>query len=161
MLKSKILLSISILFIFVLACSIGLPAPASPGGGNPSNIATSVAATLQAKGQAPLGGAPSTAPPPQNPTRPPPTIAFTSTPSVPMISVSVDTHCRSGPGQGYESLGALTVGKKAEVVGKRTSHEYWIIKNPDKNGECWLWGYYATVTGDTSGLPEYSIPPVP
>jgi len=53
------------------------------------------------------------------------------------------------------------VGEQAEVVGRSTDGEYWIIKNPDRAGECWLWGYYASVVGSTAGLPIYTPPPTP
>jgi hypothetical protein len=90
------------------------------------------------------------------------TITLTPTPSVPMASVSQNTNCRTGPGANYDLSGALTIGDSAEVVGKSTSTGYWIIKTPgNAAATCWLWGQYATVTGDVSGLPEYNIPPSP
>ena len=82
-----------------------------------------------------------------------PTITLTSTLEVPMASVSHSTNCRTGPDKIYDKNGVLMVGEQAEVVGQTTNGGYWIIKNPDQAGECWLWGYYATVTGPTSGLP--------
>jgi hypothetical protein len=47
------------------------------------------------------------------------------------------------------------------VVGRGEFGNYWIIKNPDGSGECWLWGNYATVTGPTDGLQEYASPATP
>jgi hypothetical protein len=90
-----------------------------------------------------------------------PTITPTFTPGVPMATVSVNTNCRTGPGIVYDLIGALLVGEQAVVVGKFTSGNYWIINNPDSSGTCWLWGQYATVTGNTAGLPEYTQPPTP
>jgi hypothetical protein len=59
----------------------------------------------------------------------------------------------------YTYLGALLVGESAEVVGRNTEWTYWVIRNPDKSGgTCWLWGQYATLSGDTSGVPVYSTP---
>lgn len=92
---------------------------------------------------------------------PSPTITLTPTPDKPMVSVSVDTNCRTGPGQPYDIIGALLVGEQAEVVGAATSGGYWIIKNPDRAGECWLWGNYAAVVGQTMGLPKLTPPPTP
>ncbi len=77
------------------------------------------------------------------------------------VNVSVDTNCRSGPGKVYEYLGVLLVGESAEVIGKKTSYNYWIIDNPTTDEECWLWGKYANVEGDTSTLEEYALPPTP
>jgi hypothetical protein len=54
------------------------------------------------------------------------------------------------------------VGQTAEVVGKNSSTNYWIIKIPgNASGTCWLWGQYATVSGDTSALAEATVPPTP
>ena len=90
-----------------------------------------------------------------------PTISITTTPTVPIVSVSVNTNCRTGPGTVYDLIGALLVGERAVVVGKYTARNYWIINNPDRSGTCWLWGEYATVLGNTAGLPEYASPPTP
>ncbi|MBI4730968.1 MAG: hypothetical protein HY781_02375 [Chloroflexi bacterium] len=86
---------------------------------------------------------------------------FTFTPEVPMVSVSVETNCRTGPGEPYDIVGVLHVGETAEVVGRAPYGGSWIIKNPDGAGTCWLWDYYATVTGNTQGLPVADIPPTP
>ena len=90
-----------------------------------------------------------------------PTITPTFTPSVPMARVSENTNCRTGPGVIYDLVGALLVGEQAVVVGKFSAGNYWIINNPDAAGTCWIWGQYATVTGNTAGLPEYTPPPTP
>ncbi len=95
------------------------------------------------------------------PIPPTPTVTLTPTPSVPMVSVSVNTNCRTGPGQAYDIIGALMIGEQAEVVAGAVGGGYWIIKNPDRSGECWLWANYATVVGETGGLPMYTPPPTP
>ena len=61
----------------------------------------------------------------------------------------------------YNNTGVLQVGEQAEVVGRSGDWEYWIIKNPDQSGECWLWFYYATVVGSKDELPVYTPPPLP
>jgi len=90
-----------------------------------------------------------------------PTVTQTLTPEVPMVSVSVNTNCRSGPDKIYDIVGALLVGEQAEVVGKFADGTYWVIKNPDGVGECWLWGFYANVVGPIDGLRTYDQPPTP
>jgi hypothetical protein len=90
---------------------------------------------------------------------PSPTLTITQTLSVPMVSVSQETNCRSGPGDPYAILGTLPAGVKAEVVA-RTDYNDWIIKLPSNPAiTCWLWGQYATITGDTTTLPK--VTPVP
>ncbi|MCX6039205.1 MAG: hypothetical protein NTW99_15240 [Chloroflexi bacterium] len=91
-----------------------------------------------------------------------PTPTFTLTPEVPMVSVSVQTNCRSGPGPAYDILGLVNVGQNAEVVGRNASSDTWVIKLPSNPAiTCWLWGYYATVVGNTAGLPIVTPPPTP
>ncbi|MBL8050610.1 MAG: hypothetical protein JNM46_05255 [Anaerolineales bacterium] len=83
------------------------------------------------------------------------------TPSVPTVSVSTNTNCRTGPGLVYDLLGGLNVGQTAEIVGKNSSTGYWIIKLPNSATICWLFPQYATVSGNTANLPEYPVPPTP
>ena len=91
-----------------------------------------------------------------------PSPVFTATSVVPQISVSVATNCRVGPGRVYDRVGGLLVGQVAEVVGRNASSNYWYIRNPSRSGGfCWLWGEYATVTGNVSALPVVTPPPTP
>ncbi len=91
-----------------------------------------------------------------------PTATFTNTPGTAIVTVSVETNCRAGPGTPYDALAVLPVGPSAEVIGKYTPSNYWIIHPPSNPSiTCWLWGEYATVTGDTSGLQSYTPPPTP
>jgi hypothetical protein len=87
---------------------------------------------------------------------------FTSTSMLPLISVSVATNCRAGPGIVYDRVGALLVGEVAEVLGRNDTANYWYIRNPNQsNGFCWLWGEYATLTGNFAALPVFTPPPTP
>jgi hypothetical protein len=91
-----------------------------------------------------------------------PTPSSTPTPAVPLISVSVPTNCRSGPGKVYDYRGALLVGEITEVVARDATGNYWYVRNPDSAGNfCWLWGNYATISGNISVLPIYTPPPTP
>lgn len=90
------------------------------------------------------------------------TPTFTLTPLIPLISVSVPTNCRNGPGKVYEWVGALLVGEIAEVYGRDPTNNYWYIPNPDSGSEfCWVWGEYATLTGPILLLPVFTPPPTP
>ncbi|MBI3151693.1 MAG: hypothetical protein HYZ21_06145 [Chloroflexi bacterium] len=150
MFKSRPLLLLSVLLIIALtACNL----PSGDGTSTP-DLALTVTA------QATLLQFTST---PEFTSTPGPsaTPGFTSTPTVPEVTVSTNTNCRTGPGTQYDLIGGLNVGQTAIVVGKNSSTNYWIINNPGKSGTCWLWGEYATVSGNTAGLTEYSIPPTP
>ncbi|MBC8335747.1 MAG: hypothetical protein ISR59_04395 [Anaerolineales bacterium] len=165
--KKQILFVFSLILATTLACILeggsNLAPPALP---TNDVIATAVEMTLRASGQFQPPPAPLPSPLPEATLPPPtavftPTVTLTPTPAIPMVSVSLDTNCRTGPGKIYDYLGALLVGEKAEIVGKNTTSNYWIIKNPDASGNCWLWGFYATVEGNTSNLPEIAVPPTP
>lgn len=172
MLKLKpILLSVIVLLIASLACSL----PGTPTQ-EPNILGTAVAETISAgltqNAAEPIVpitglGTPTFTATPEVPTISPtatlsPTPVFTSTPLVPLVSVSVPTNCRVGPGKIYDRVGALLVGETAEVVGRDPTGNYWYIRNPDQSNDfCWLWGEYATVTGNYAVLPMFTPPPSP
>lgn len=80
----------------------------------------------------------------------------------PIVSVSLDTNCRSGPGKSYPYLGGLFVGQESTVYGIDPSGAYYYIANPDiEDGYCWIWGFYAETTGDTEPLPIFTPGPTP
>jgi len=140
---------VSTLLTFVSACN--LPHPVAVSGENPHpptatvDVQTQVAGTVAASTPAVT-----------------PTITFTITPIAPMVSVSLQTNCRTGPGTAYDILGIMDVGQIAEVIGRSAAGDNWIIRLPSNPAiVCWLWGYYASVSGDTSGLTVYATPPTP
>jgi len=173
-LKTRFTFLVSFLISFTLFALAGCNLPSA----EQNSFQTSVAGTLAAEN----AGIPSAEPvdinlpPPPlpsptltatlNPTFTPtittsPTITLTPTLETPIVSVSTNTNCRTGPGTIYDIEGVLLVGEQAVVVGKGEFGYYWIIKNPDGFGECWLWSNYATVTGPTDSLTVYTPPPTP
>ena len=187
--NSKLLISLSLLaMLVILACGLGdfSMAPPSPPVNpvDPEQIAQAISATFAAQTQLAVYVQQTlTAVALQNPTLPPqagstPTLVFTATPSAtpvptlslaltttpnpPMVTVSSETNCRSGPGRMYDKLGVLNPGETTEVVGRTTVPNYWLVRNPDNPAQiCWLWGQYATVTGDWQSLPQATPPPTP
>ena len=169
----------------ILLCALALSGCNLPFGSQTDQIALGVAQTQLAQTQAALNAGGDPVQPvqepgdPQDPAEPQatattsptptitltpegtPTVTLTSTLSVPMVSVSRSTNCRTGPGEPYEIVGILMENEEAEVVGVSPDGGTWIIKNPDGAGECWLWGYYATVVGPTDSLRIYALPPTP
>ena len=172
--STPILLSVSTLLIVSLACALpAVPAPTQ----DINTLGTAImgtmvsAATQTSMAVIPVDMVDTPTPAqtftPQLPAASPtatlsPTPIFTATPLVPLIGVSVATNCRVGPGKVYDRVGALLVGQVAEVVGRNDIGNYWYIRNPNQsNGYCWLWGEYATVTGNFAALPVYTPPPTP
>ncbi len=151
----------SILLLATLACNLqaGNPSAASTPA-EPGNVQLSIIQTLTAV---------AIANPPQQPLLALTTTASLAPSPVPsptstliLVTVSADTNCRSGPGKVYNHVGALLAGEQTEVVGWDGVGEYWYVKNPDQpGGFCWLWGQYATVTGDWQSLPLIAPPSMP
>jgi hypothetical protein len=168
---NSVLMLLVVLMIASLACSSsGVNTP------DPNFINTMVAQTLAAiqvqsvEPGIPVTGLGTPTPTPTftaSPTPSPtitlsPTPVFTATPSVPLISVSVATNCRVGPGKAYDRVGALLVGEFTEIYGRDLAGNYWYVANPDvEGGFCWLWGEYATLAGNTLVLPIFTPPPTP
>ena len=172
--STPVLFSLSVLLILAQACGVlNFPAPTE----DLNFLGTAVMSTMMsgatqtaAVGVTPtplISPSPLPTSTPEVPTATPsptlsPTPIFTATPLVPLISVSVATNCRTGPGKVYDRVGGLQVGEIAEVVGRNETGNYWYIRNPSQsNGFCWLWGEYATVTGNFAALPVFTPPPTP
>jgi len=151
--RNAFLLLCSILVMSALACNLGVATPPPPEvpATEPNqqdvNIAITYAVqTLQAQTQVA-----------QN-------LALTASPTplstVPTVTVSTDTNCRTGPNINYDLVMIFKVDASAEVIA--TYPNYWVIKYAGGNGAtCWLWDMYATVIGDTSQLPLATPPPLP
>ena len=166
----QVAISLVVLLAASLACDV--PGTSSKVEGNlgatetMQALATSVAGTLE---PASMGEevSPESAPPGPSVdesagSSPSPTVSATPTLGAPLVSVSMDTNCRFGPGEVYDYLGALLVGEEAPVVGKLADESFWYIENPDAPPPyCWIWGMYASVSGDKSGIPILTPPPTP
>ncbi len=109
--------------------------------------------------------------PSQTPSPLPPTL--TSSPSItpaptntaqpgnPVVSVSVTTNCRTGPGVNYRRIGSLFPGQVADLIARHPHLDYWYINLPGTGNSCWLWGYYANPSGNYKNLPIFTPPPSP
>ena len=128
----SVILAISALVIAILACNAPAQRP------NTNTVPPAIAGTQ------PAGAA---------------TSVPAAIPSTPIVTVSTATNCRSGPDPSYALVLVFQPGATAEVIGKYTPANYWIIKTPT-GGTCWLWGAYATVQGNVSTLAEIA-PPAP
>lgn len=89
------------------------------------------------------------------------TATITPTYELPLARFDGDTNCRQGPGTNYEIITVIHSGQKAEIVGKAEKGNYWIIKNPDGEGTCWVAGDYAQTSGSLHLLPTMTAPPTP
>ena len=165
----KTIITLALLGILTLACNlpfqVTFDSPTETPTEPPSDLALTVTAQAQLLANVSNANTPETDPPQSEQSEgsvATSTPNTTATPTTPMISVSLDTNCRTGPGKAYDIVGALLVGGSTEVTGKNTSSGYWIVKNPNNPSKtCWLWGQYASVAGNTASLAEVSVPPTP
>jgi len=175
--RAPIKLIVSVLLLASLACGLSDITGTSSPQDQPGQLETAVAKSLAETAvmqtviaQSVIGTVvPSQQVIPQNSTQSQPELP-SLTPSLElsptleksMVSVSQVTNCRSGPGSGYDWLGALDVGEQAEVFGRDPSNTSWYIRNPDNSsGFCWIYGAFATVTGNTSAILVFTPMPTP
>ncbi|MFN8399865.1 MAG: hypothetical protein U0X74_07615 [Anaerolineales bacterium] len=169
MTRKSFSLFFSMLCIFVLvACLPQTPVPPPP---PPPGVAITLTVqaiqlgwytqTAQALQSQPIIIVVTATPDPNNlaPTTDPNVAPAATTSSAVTITVSQNTNCRLGPSQNFDEVGALGPGQVAEVVGKDTQDNYWIIKLPNNPAiTCWVWGQYATVTGDAATVADIATP---
>ena len=91
-----------------------------------------------------------------------PTVTFTSTPSVFLASPKDQpVNCRFGPGTSYAVIGALVLGRQAEIIGRNTDSTWWYVRNPsDPSTSCWLSAEFVQTVGDVQSLPVASSPDI-
>jgi uncharacterized protein YraI len=89
------------------------------------------------------------------------TATITPTYEMPMARFNGDTNCRSGPGTAYEVITVARSGQKAEIIGKAEQGNFWLIKNPNREGTCWVAGDFAQTSGSLHVLPTVTAPPTP
>lgn len=84
-----------------------------------------------------------------------PTITPTSTPSVFLASPrDQPVNCRFGPAISYSVIGALLVGRQAEIIGRNEDSTWWYVRNPsDPSTSCWLSAEFVATVGDVQSLP--------
>jgi hypothetical protein len=93
---------------------------------------------------------------------PSPTITPSPTPEKAMIYISENTNCRTGPKDVYDLIHTFMAGDMADIIGKNQEETFWYIQ--DQEGgylKCWLWGKFATPSGNTADLPVFTAAPTP
>jgi uncharacterized protein YraI len=70
-----------------------------------------------------------------------------------------DAACRFGPGSSFSSVAALSLGKKAQILGTISDHTWWKIEIPTfGKTQCWVSDSAVTTSGDLSQVPVAPIP---
>lgn len=91
-----------------------------------------------------------------------PTATFTSTPSMVLASPrDQPVNCRFGPDVSYAVIGALIIGRQAEVIGKNIDVTWVYVRNPsDPSTSCWLFTDLVNVEGNLEKLPVVGPPEI-
>jgi hypothetical protein len=91
-----------------------------------------------------------------------PTTTSTSTPSAALVSPREQpVNCRFGPDVSYAVVGALIVGRQAEVIGKNMDISWIYVRNPsDPSTSCWLFADLVDVEGSLESLPVVGPPEI-
>jgi hypothetical protein len=90
------------------------------------------------------------------------TVTLTSTPSLTLASPRQQpVNCRVGPDISYAVIGALLVGRQAEVIGKNIDITWLYVRNPsDPSNNCWLSVDFIDVKGSVDLLPVVGPPEI-
>ncbi len=91
-----------------------------------------------------------------------PTPTSTSTPSTVLASPRAQpVNCRFGPDIAYAVVGALILGRQAEVIGKNIDISWIYVRNPsDPSTSCWLFADLVNVQGNLEMLPVVGPPEI-
>ncbi len=144
-----------------LACAAPLQQP--PPTAVPGQADTAVANTLLAAFTGTAGAAPPTATASVTSTPEPsatPTATLTPTPEGVFAALSANTNCRTGPLAIYDLIATVLTGQEVRILGRNLAGDYWYVTAANGR-DCWLWGRYAQVSGDTAQIPVFTPPPTP
>jgi hypothetical protein len=91
-----------------------------------------------------------------------PTPTPTSTPSASLASPKEQpVNCRFGPATSYAVIGALILGRQAEMIGRNQDSTWWYVRNPsDPSTSCWLSAEFVVTVGDVQTLPVVNPPDI-
>jgi hypothetical protein len=91
-----------------------------------------------------------------------PTVTPTSTPNVFLASPKDQpVNCRFGPEISYAVIGALILGRQAEIIGRNEDSTWWYVRNPsDPSTSCWLSADFVETVGNVASLPVVSPPEI-
>jgi len=92
-----------------------------------------------------------------------PTITLTPTPEGVFLVLSADTNCRKGaPYMAFPIVVTVKAGEKVKVLSRNPENDSYFVVNPyNSNSQCWLYGKYATLSGDATSLPVSTMQATP
>ncbi len=101
--------------------------------------------------------------PTETPTlQPTATSEYTATPENVTLTLSKDTYCRNGVFAKSPYVALMLAGQTYDVLAIDPNNQAYYVVDPDHTFTyCWVWGEYATVSGDKASLPVYTPQPLP
>lgn len=149
------------IFFLLTACNLPQAAPQTAPTVDAGLVGTIAAQTLQAM-YSPTPSFTDTPTPTSTPNMTA-TMTPTLTPTyeTPTARFEGDTNCRQGPGTVYQVVTVARSGQKAEIIGKAEQGNFWLIKNPNGEGTCWVAGDFTQASGSLHILPTVTAPPTP
>ncbi|MBN2554376.1 MAG: hypothetical protein JXA97_00430 [Anaerolineales bacterium] len=96
-----------------------------------------------------------------SPPAPPPAEPTTSAGFLPNLCAPQNTTCREGPDLRFEAAGYLMAGECSDITGLSEDGLWYVIPNPDWQGDCFVAGRLVDVSGPTGDLPIIIGPPLP
>jgi hypothetical protein len=71
-------------------------------------------------------------------------------PTLPTALVRQTANCRAGPTLEYPVLDILTAGTQLLIQGQNRAGDSWLVEDSNIHGNCWVYGGWVDVLGDTS-----------
>lgn len=136
------------LLFFLSACNLPQQPPPSPTL-DAEAVAAVAAATLTAIARQTPQATPTL------PTAPTLTASPSPTYTAPLLTLTENANCRSGPGETYPVVTVLKKGEQPALTGR--SPGYWVVSSP--KGECWIAQLFVQASGSLETLPTAVIPP--
>ncbi|MCW5876812.1 MAG: hypothetical protein KIS85_08010 [Anaerolineales bacterium] len=98
----------------------------------------------------------------QQPQNSPTPLSEAAAATLPLVSVSQNTNCRSGPGSNYALITTIDTSQSVEVLKVYNALNYVVVRNPSGSSDCWLWLQYASPSNFAEwDLPIATQPPTP
>ncbi len=91
------------------------------------------------------------------PTPPPPPRPIPS----PEATAKKNLNCRAGPGPLYEIEDTFFEGESAPIEGRNEESTWWLIRSPNLEKSCWVWGQEIETSGDPSQAQVVEVAPLP
>lgn len=77
----------------------------------------------------------------------------------PILYITDNAKCRTGPGANFKVIAVLSPGAIVELVGRNTAQSAWLVAIPNGNDACWVQAQDASPGGSYENLPEVTPQP--